>query len=321
MTRLAAASGSSYYVSSHLRLMQKTTFYPRAHPMKASKSVCRMLVAVVLSVGITACHRAAHVQAVVDKAENIEKGMPVFVDSIQAGTVASVSDEGGERVARLEISEKVAKERMRVGVVRLVSAGRIQLNTEAVKANAELLPDGARIPQSTQIGYLIRKYSDSSTLLAVGGGLAALLLSWMLFRSIVGTIGLVVTMALSGIATQALYPYGVPYMERALDRLGPPPDTRAVVAPAPDVTGRTTSALQPSAKSGLIDSMAGAVGGAALRGAVSTADSIGHAARERITRVVSGKPSPVVLTWASMFVVCFVCFNAVMGRATRSWRS
>jgi len=53
---------------------------------------------------LVACSRTLRLQVVLEKNEELTKGMPVFVDSAQAGTVVAIGEEGGERVADLAIT-------------------------------------------------------------------------------------------------------------------------------------------------------------------------------------------------------------------------
>ena len=68
---------------------------------------------------LASCARPLRLQVVLEKNEEVAKGTPVHVDSTQAGTVVSVGEEGGERVADLAITVKEARERLRVGAVRV----------------------------------------------------------------------------------------------------------------------------------------------------------------------------------------------------------
>ena len=159
---------------------------------------------------------------VLEKNEELTKGMPVFVDSTKAGTVTAIGEEGGERVADLAITSKEARERLRVGALRVPEPGRIQINTDAVKDGAVPLPHGARIPTTSKVGYLVAKYSQTSTLATVGIAVVILVILWLVFRSLVGTIGLVLCVLLSGVVTQAIHPYVVPWVETALNRSARP---------------------------------------------------------------------------------------------------
>ena len=189
-----------------------------------------------------------------EKNEELTKGMPVFVDSTQAGTVVAIGEEGGERVADLAITLKEARQRLRVGALRVPEQGRIQINTDAVKDGAVALPHGARIPTTSKVGYWVAKYSQTSTLMAVGIAVVILVILWLVFRSLVGTIGLVLCVLLSGVVTQAINPYVVPWVAKALNNIGPPPAAATAspvqepTKPAAPTEVSTQSPLPPAAK-------------------------------------------------------------------------
>lgn len=250
---------------------------------------------------LASCARPLRLQVVLEKDEDVAKGTPVLVDSTEAGTVVSVGEEGGERVADLAITEKGSRDRLRVGAVRVREPKRIQINTEAVKQGAAALPHGARIPSTSKVEYWVTKYSQTSSIVAIGIAVAILMVLWLAFRSLVGTIGLVLCVLLSGVVTQAIHPYVVPWVEKVLNRIGPPPAQisspqvqKSEKAPAP-AESAANSAPAPAAK-------------------------IYKQAEATITEVMNSRPSPVVLTWCAVFVVLFIGFNLVLGRVSRVWR-
>jgi hypothetical protein len=249
---------------------------------------------------LVSCSRPLRLQVVLEKNEDLTKGMPVFVDSTKAGTVIAIGEEGGERVANLAITLKEARDRLRVGAVRVRESGRIQINTDAVKDGAAVLPHGARIPTTSKVGYLVAKYSQTSTLMAVGIAVVILVILWLVFRSLVGTIGLVLCVLLSGVVTQAIHPYVVPWVEKALNCIGPPPASPATLQvqeqPKPAAAEATTTGPLPPAA------------------------QVYKQAESTIIEVMNARPSPVVLTWCIVFVACFIGFNLVLGRVSRVWR-
>jgi len=250
---------------------------------------------------LVSCGRPLRLQVVLEKNEEVAKGMPVHVDSTKAGTVVSVGEEGGERVADLAITVTEARERLRVGAVRVREPGRIQINTDAVKDGAAALPRGARIPTTSKVGYWVAKYSQTSTLAVVGIAVVALVILWLVFRSLVGTIGLVLCVVFAGIVTQAIHPYVVPWVEKAMNRMGPPP------ASAPTLPVQEPKTSPTPAES-------------ASNGSLPPAAQVYKQAEATIIEVMNSRPSPVVLTWCGVFVVLFIGFNLVLGRVSRVWR-
>lgn len=252
-----------------------------------------LITVVLLSAG---CSRPQRYQIVLEQQESIAVDAPVFVDSIRAGRVTDVGTEADDRVADIEITNTAVRDRLRVGALRIVQSDRIQIRTDAVREGARTLPNGARIPTSSMIGYLVTKYSQKSTLAILAGTLLGLIVICLVFRSLVGTIGLVLCVTLAGIATQVVHPYCVPYVERIMSRIAPsaPVATRAANEAVNSDTARVLTP-SPVAK--------------AYKNAEST-----------IIEVINTRPSPVVLTWCAVFVVLFVGFNIVLGRASRVWR-
>ncbi len=251
---------------------------------------------------LVSCSRPLRLQVVLDANEELTAGMPVFVDAVEAGTVVAIGEEGGERVANLAITHREATERLRVGVVRVRQSGRIQINTEAVKEGATALPHGARIPTTSTVGYWVAKYSQTSTLVTAGIAVVILVILWLVFRSLVGTIGLVLCVLLAGVVTQVIHPYVVPWVERALNRIGPPPQAAAAL-------------LAPT------DTKAPATTGALTNGSLPPAVKVYKDAEATVIEVMNARPSPLVLTWCAVFVACFIGFNVVLGRVSRVWRT
>jgi len=243
------------------------------------------------------CDRPLKLQVVLDKDEVVQKGTPVYVDAVQAGKITNVGEEGGERVAEFSIRDKEVRSRMCVGAVRVKETGRVQIKTDTVKTGAKPLPHGARVPTASKIEYLVTKYSSKSTLVAVVIGIVALVILWLVFRSLVGTVGMILCVVLASILTQFALPYAVPWVERGLARLGPPP----VVEPV-----QTGKGLEPPAPS-------------ATNTAPSTA-AVVKKAENTIIEVINARPSPVVVTWCGVFLMLFIALNLILGRVSRVWR-
>lgn len=251
---------------------------------------------------LAACDRPLHLQVVLDTSESIAVGAPVYVDSVRAGEVDRVGVEGGERVADLSIRDAAARSSLRVGTVRTPEAGRIQLHTEAVHADAGPLPNGARVPTNSRLGYLVHRYSRGLNLTAAGGTVAAVLLLAAAFRSIVSSVGLILSIALASVATQFIHPYVVPAVESAMQKIAPSGTNSTTAGPGEDAN----SPIVDGEKAGAIDS----VGGGALRSAEGA-----------IIEVMNTRPSPQVVTWCLVFTTCFVAFNLLLGRVSRAWRT
>ena len=246
---------------------------------------------------LASCDKPLRLQVVLENNEQVSKGTVVYVDNDKAGEVQTVEQEGGERVANLLISSKEAREKMRIGALRIPAEGRILIKTDTVKEGAKQLPRGARVPTASKIEYLVTKYSSKSTMVAVLIGIAALVVLWLVFRSLVGTVGMILCVVLASTLTQVVHPYVVPWVERAMAQMGPPP----VAAPAQ--AGQV--AKPPSASEATTSS--------------STATVV-KKAENTITEVMNARPSPLVVTWSVVFLVLFITLNMILGRACRSWR-
>jgi hypothetical protein len=226
------------------------------------------------------CERSHPLQVVIEGQEAV--GQPVFVDELPAGSVVEVTTEGGSRVANLRIEDATARERLRVGALRVPAEGRVLIRTEAVAEGAALLPRGARVPTTSAAGYWVRKYSGEKTVLTAGVAVAGLVVLWLVFRSLLGTVGLILSGALAAVFTQAVHGRLVP--------------TIASLLQSGESTAPTTAAPTAPASGGL------------------------GAAEGMIQEWVSSRPSPEVVTWCAVFLVAFLAVNLLLGKATRAWR-
>ena len=161
---------------------------------------------------------------------------------------------------------------------------------------------GVLLRRNTLVIYMsLELMLNASTLAAVGIAVVILVILWLVFRSLVGTIGLVLCVLLAGALTQVINPYAVPWVEKAMNRIGPPPES----APASPLQEPTKPAAPTEvAKQSPLPSPA-----KAYKQAEST-----------VIEVMNARPSPVVLTWCIVFVACFIGFNLVLGRVSRVWR-
>ncbi|MEI6605746.1 MAG: hypothetical protein WCP35_10585 [Verrucomicrobiota bacterium] len=246
---------------------------------------------------LASCSKPFKLQVVLDRGEAVEKGMPVFVDAAEVGKVTAVSNEGSERVAELTIADKEVRARLCVGVLRVVESGRIQIQTDTVKPGAVPLPSGARVPTASKIEYLVTQYNTKSTLMAVAVGVAVLFILWLIFRSLVGAVGMILCVVLASILTQVIHPYAVPWVVRAMAQLPPPPVAQAVDVPGKPVADAPSNTTPPPATSGVV-----------------------KMAQDTVTEVINTHPSPVVVTWCSVFLALFIALNLVLGRVSRVWR-
>jgi len=244
---------------------------------------------------LAGCAKRQDYQVVLGERESIEAGAPVHVDDIRAGRVTSVGEEGGERIANFDVEKATAGDKMREGIFRVPSEGRIDLISREVERGARPLPKGARIPTRSQFSEIVTRFANSSTYIACGVALAAFALLFVIFKSLVTSVGLIICSAISGMVTHAVYLYVVPLIAWLYDRF-----------PPPGAGGEEEAAASPQAAD-------------VVRTPEGGADVIGNAVGT-ITELLVNRPDPKVLAWCVTFVVMFVVLNLVLGKAARIWR-
>lgn len=259
----------------------------------------RFVAALLVAGALCSCSKPHPLQIVVPGDTKVEKGQPVFVDAIKAGEVLNVTTEAGRPVANLSITEKPAKERLKQGIVWTAKDGEILINTGNVLEGAHDFPRGGVVPMASALDNLIMTQGANitKTAVVVVGGLILTVVLWLVFRSVVGTIGIVLSAALAGILTQVFFLHAVPIVKQGLARLGDPP---AMEQPAATTPAKETESVQNNL--------------------VPSPDEVIRKGEEKIREIASHRPSPEVLTWCLMFILTFVLLNIVLGKATRTWR-
>jgi hypothetical protein len=264
----------------------------RASTRRSYSSASVLFICVVLL--LSGCSKPLNLQIVLEDDTNVTAGMPVYVDTLPAGKVVSVGEEGGEQVANLSIRAAPAKERLREGAIYIPDAERVRISTRKVEPGAPPLVNGARIPTKSGVIDFVMKYSKGSTLAAIGVTAAILLGLFLFFRSLVGAIGLIISVAVAGIVTHAVYSYAVPWVTQLYARLPDPSIAQAAAGPTPSPI--------PS-------------------GSDSTASKFVNRATKTIEEIMVMRPDPKVLTWCLVFVGLFIIVNLVLGRAGRAWKT
>lgn len=243
--------------------------------------------AVVSALLLAGCSTKSTFQVVLEEKEQVTAGLPVFLDDLQIGSVASIGTEGGDRVANLSIDMRAAKDQMRVGVVRVPTAGRIQLKGDGVEAGAPALAKGARIPTRSGVLDTLISYSNRSTLAAVGLAIVGFLAVFFVFRSLVGAVGLIICTAIAGVFTQAVYLHMAPWVLKLYARF-----------PEPEAS----------------------VGGGPQGDAVPGGTGMVGQAMDSVREVMLSRPDPRMVAWCLVFLAAFILFNIVLGRVARVWR-
>lgn len=232
---------------------------------------------------IPSCSRTPTYQSVLQANETAEKGMHVFVDTQDAGIVTSVSEEGGDRVVDFQITNTSVRDKIRKGTMRIPTPGKIQLSTDTVKEGAEVLTNGARIPVRSALLQTIVSYSSSSTIILVCVALVALVILYLIFRSLIGSAALIICAAISALLTSAVSPWATLWVQQVYAKF-PPPAAKSV----------SEEAVAPS----------GLVSGAMTN----------------IKEIVVMRPDPTMIAWCLCFLAIFIVLNIVLGRVSRVWR-
>lgn len=278
--------------------------YKGVFPLSGGRGLARCSkqmpwVLIVASFLLCGCSRPLPLQVLVPPGATIEKGQPVYVDEVLAGEVASVTQEGGDHVANLLIKDASAKQMLKVGSLYLPSTGKVQITTEAVEPGAQLLPRGSRIASSSALGIMVKKWSTKSTVMSIGVALAAVVVLWLVFRSLVGTAGLILCAALAAVLTQAVFFHAIPYVEKVLNRIGPPAaENQALATPEPPA--------KPAPQGDVV---------------LPSPGEVIQKAHASIQEMIVSRPSPAVVTWCILFVGLFILLNIVLGKVARVWKS
>lgn len=232
---------------------------------------------------IPSCSRTPTYQSVLQANETAEKGMHVFVDTQDAGVVTSVSEEGGDNVVDFQITNTAARSKIRAGTMRIPMAGKIQLSTVTVKEGAQALPNGARIPVRSALLQTIVSYSSSSTIILVCFAVFALVILYLIFRSLIGSAALIICAAIAALLASAVSPWATLWVQQLYAKF-PPPAAQSV----PEGTA----------------SPSGLIGGAMTN----------------IKEVVVMRPNPTMIAWCLCFLAIFIILNIVLGKVSRVWR-
>ena len=215
-------------------------------------------------------------------------GLPVFVNSLQVGSVEWVGEEGKDRIADLTINMGALGDWVRDGIVRVPANGRIQLKTDAVREGARPLSRGARIPIRSGLLDVIISYSNRSSLMAGVIALAGVVLLYFVFRSLVGAVGLIICAAIAAVFTQSVYLHIAPWVLSIYERF-----------PAAEIR-------DPTSTGGQVASEGGGVVGQVMA---------------TVTELMQSRPDPRVIAWCLVFLGMFIVLNVVLGRVARVWRS
>jgi len=148
-----------------------------------TKNLLTLALTVMLLVVTVGCNRALVLKTPLEPDEKTAKNDIVFVDGKAAGHVKKVVDEDGQRIAVLAITDQtVVKEKIRVGVVRMLEDGRMSLRTDETDPKSPLLTSGAIVPVMSKTGFEVRHLASNKVLEAAIIGFAVIVLVIFSFR-------------------------------------------------------------------------------------------------------------------------------------------
>jgi hypothetical protein len=178
---------------------------PTAKTNMKQKLALLVLVPVFL---FTGCNRTLVLKTPLEPDEKVIKGDVVFVDGNPAGHVNQIVVEGQQRMALFAINdETVAKEKMRVGVIRVLEDGKISLRTGGADARSPMLANGETVPVMSKTGFAVRHFASNKVLTAVMAGLAVVALALFCFRRLARGWLLLLTLVLSGFIAWVALPW------------------------------------------------------------------------------------------------------------------
>jgi len=259
------------------------------------KQLALRLTAVLFAITLSACSKAPKLQTVLEADEDISTGSQVTLNDRVVGKVVDVGKEGGERVANFVIEDKDSADRMQEGLYRVKGSGKVVLRTDLIEEGAKPLARGARVPVKGEIMVMIEKYSRGSSLIVAGVALVALVIVWLVFRSLVGTAMLVICGVFASIAAQLVTPYTAPHVKSWLDQLGPPPNLTEQVDQAETVQKPEGADKKAS-------------------------DNLVKFGEGTLVKVASKRPSPWLVSWSAVFLIGFIFLNLLLARVSRGWR-
>ncbi len=148
---------------------------------------------------MTGCNRGLVLKTPLEPDEKIAKDDIVFVDGKAAGHVKQIVEDGGQRMAVLAITDQtVVKEKIRVGVVRVLEDGRMSLRTDETDAKSPLLTSGAIVPVMSRTGFTMHHLASNKVFMATLVGFAVIVLAIFCFRRLARVWLLLLALVLSG---------------------------------------------------------------------------------------------------------------------------
>jgi hypothetical protein len=138
--------------------------------------------------------------------------------------------------------QSVVKEKMRVGVVRVLENGRLSLRTDETDAQSPLLTSGAIVPVMSRTGFAVRRLASNKVLTALLTGLAVVALALFCFRRLARVWLLLLALVLSGWSAWLALPWASDAVTRIYALL--PQANTTVSADAPQSGSIKSTLLQ-----------------------------------------------------------------------------
>jgi len=237
----------------------------------------------------TGCEREVEYRTKLAKIEQVAEKSPVFVDGVNVGYVKALRVESGDRVALLAFTNKsLARQQIKLGAVRVIEDGRINIRTDSVRPDSPVLPAGSFIPIQSKTEFTVKKYATNQTLVFVGIIVVGVLVLCLVFKKLFN-VGLVfLCLALAALTGWILHPHLVPHIEKfyaSSPATHSDADANEKVA-APD-NGASAPIKEWEAK---------------------------------FVQVLEHRPNPRVAAFAAILVLSFIPYAILLGIAMRSLR-
>jgi len=255
------------------------------------------------------------VRTVLENDEVVKVGDPVYVDGIPAGSVKWVKFHDGSKLAELRISERgLIESKMRVGLVRLIEKDKINLTSDAVQHGAVQLSSGDIIPSKAHPIYTLQKYGTTESLIVAAIATVALTLLFIVFRSFFNLLVILICLLLSASTAWVLYPLGVHYVEKLYDHFPETAQMKRVESSDISLQGNSYQQHNSNAITTTDKSV--------IQPQLSTPNNTKHIRdlQVKVQEFLSGRPDPRLVSFVAVFLVSFVFYSLLLGKALKAIR-
>ncbi|MDA1274841.1 MAG: hypothetical protein O2960_12455 [Verrucomicrobia bacterium] len=259
-----------------------------------TQTILKLALALMTLVLCNGCKREIELKTVAADDEQIEVNAPVLLDGAIAGYVKALRAEADQRIAILALPDtKATREKLKLGAVRILEKGRIDIRTDQVTEDSPALTSQAFIPKESQPEDFTRsarkRYASEQTLVFAGIALVAAVLLCLVFKSAF-KLGLVlICLAAAALVGWVLHPRVVPSIEKYY----------ASSQAMHDNTGANLT-TPPSH---------------------DPASAPVNEWETRFVMVLEHRPNPRVVAFAAVFLASFFVLAILLGSALRALRS